>query len=179
MIAEVYLTDLQAYNEGHLVGKWIQLPISKFELAQAISEVLCEGEAVCGTSNHEETFLSDYSYDDYEFISIEEYSDVYELNEQLGLLEFKTDHELKAISFLLNEGLAIDVEDAINKVDDVIIHQNQSMEDIAYDLLQDCYGVDTLPSIIANNINYEDVARDLEMDGRYYEVGNDIFEYCG
>lgn len=179
MMLKVYITDLAAYNAGFLVGRWVQLPISTFELAQAFSEVLCEGEAVCGTSNHEETFLSDYSYDDYEFITVEEYSDVYELNDQLGLLEFKSDHELKAISFLLSEGLAIDVEDAISKADDVRVYENQSMEDIAFDLLQDCYGIDQLPSIIANNISYEDVARDLEMDGCYFEVGNDIFEYCG
>ena len=176
---QVFLTDLQAYNEGHLVGRWVQLPISKFELAQAFSEVLCEGEGVCGTTNHDETFLSDYSYDDYEFIPVGEYSDVNELNEQLGLLEFKSDHELKAISFLLSEGLAMDVEDAISKADDVRVHEGQSMEDIAYDLLQDCYGVDQLPSIIANNIDYESVARELEMDGIYFEIGNDIFEYIG
>ena len=179
MLLEIFLTDLQAYNEGHLVGRWVQLPISKFELAQAISEVLCEGEIVCGSDNHEETFLTDWSYDDYEFISVEEYSDVYELNDQLGLLEFKSDHELKAISFLLSEGLAMDIEDAISKADDVRVYENQSMEDIAYDLLQDCYSVDTLPSIIANNICYESVARDLEIDGTYFEMGNDIFEYIG
>ena len=176
---EVFITDLQAYNEGNLVGRWVKLPISKFELAQAFSEVLCEGEAICKTQNHEETFVSDWSYDDYEFITVEEYSDVYALNDQLGLLELKSDHELKAISFLLSEGLAMDVEDAISKADDVRVYENQSMEDIAFDLLQDCYGIDQLPSIIANNISYEDVARELEMDGCYFEMGNDIFEYIG
>lgn len=179
MVAEVFITDLQAYSEGHLVGRWIQLPISKFELVQAISEVLNEGETICGTDNHEETFLSDWSYDDYEFIPIEEYSNIYELNDQLSLLEFKSDYELKAISFLLSEQLAIDIEDAISKADDVIVHENQNMEDLAYDLLQDCYGVDQLPSIISNHIDYQQVAKSLEYDGCYYEVGNDIYEYVG
>ncbi len=41
---KIYLTDLQAYNEGHLVGRWITLPLTGFELAQALSEVLNEGE---------------------------------------------------------------------------------------------------------------------------------------
>jgi hypothetical protein len=80
---------------------------------------------------------------------------------------------------LLSEGLANDLDDAISKADDVRVYEGQSMEDIAYDLLQECYGVDTLPSIIANNINYEYVARELEMDGTYFEMGNDIFEYIG
>lgn len=73
----------------------------------------------------------------------------------------------------------MDIEDAISKADDVRVYENQNMEDIAYDLLQDCYSIDTLPSIIANNISYEDVARELEMDGTYFEMGNDIFEYIG
>jgi hypothetical protein len=179
MLLEIFLTDLQAYNEGHLVGRWIQLPISKFELAQAISEVLCEGEAICGSENHEEYFISDSSYDDYEFITVEEYSNLYELNDQLALLEFKSDYELKAISFLLGESLANDIEDAISKADDVIVHENQNMEDLAFDLLQDCYGVDQLPSIISNHIDYQGVAKSLEYDGCYYEIGNDIYEYVG
>lgn len=176
---DIYLTDLQAYNEGHLVGRWIQLPISKFELVQAISEVLSEGETICGTDNHEETFLTDWSYDDYEFIPIEEYSNIYELNDQLSLLEFKSDYELKAISFLLCQGLAMDIDDAIGKADDVIVHENQNMEDIAYDLMNECYGIDKLPSIISNNLDYEKIGYELEMDGIYFEMGNDIFEYIG
>jgi hypothetical protein len=53
------------------------------------------------------------------------------------------------------------------------------MEDIAYDFINECYGVDSLPSIIANNIDYESIGRELEMDGRYFEVDSDIFEYLG
>ncbi len=179
MVLSVYLTDLQAYSEGNLVGKWIQLPISKFELAQAISEVLYEGEAVCGTSNHEETFLSDWEWRDHEFMDIGEYTDIFTLNESLNDLEYKSDYELKAISFLLSERIVTSISEAIDKVDEVIIHENQSMEDLAFDLLQDCYGVDQLPSIISNHIDYQGVAKCLEYDGCYYEVGNDIFEYCG
>lgn len=175
----VFLSDLQSYNEGHLSGRWIKLPISNYELVQAVSEVLCEGETVCGSDNHEEYFLTDWEWKDHEFMDIGEYADIYALNELLGDLEFKSDHELKAISFLLSEGLAVDIEDAISKADNVVVHENQNMEDIAFNLLQDCYSVDTLPSIIANNICYENVARELEMDGTYFEMGNDVFEYIG
>jgi len=31
---KVYLTDLTAYVEGHLVGRWINLPLTPFELSQ-------------------------------------------------------------------------------------------------------------------------------------------------
>ena len=175
----VYLTDLQAYNEGHLVGRFIDLPISENKLAQAISEVLREGETICGSSNHEEYFLTDWGWGDVEFFSVGEYENIYDLNKKLQAIEEVESYKHKAIAFLLSEGLANDLDDAIYKAEDVIVHENQSMEDLAYDLLQECYGVDTLPSIISNNINYENVAKDLEMDGTYFEMGNDIFEYIG
>lgn len=176
---EIFLTDLQAYNEGHLVGKWIKLPLTKFELSQAISEVLTEGEYESGSEDHEEYFITDWCYDSHEFKQIDEYENIYELNEQLQLLEDKSEYELKAISFLVTEGLAIDIADAISKADDVIIHENQDMGDVAYTLMQDCYNADSLPSIIANHIDYDSIARDLEMDGNYFEIGSDVFEYVG
>lgn len=176
---EVYLTDLQAYNEGHLVGRWVKLPISENELAQTILEVLREGEVVCGSPNHEEYFLTDWEWRDHEFMDIGEYTDIYALNESLSDLEFKSDYELKVISFLLSEGIASSISEAIDKADDVIVHENQNMEDIAYDLMSECYGIDKLPSIISNHIDYEGIGRDLEMDGCYYERGNDIYEYVG
>lgn len=176
---EIYITDLQAYNEGHLVGKWVKLPITKFELSQVISEVLNKGETISETQNHEEIFTTDWEWDNYEFQDIDEYENLDAINEMLLSIESKPDHELKSISFLVNEYLAIDIEDAISKVDDVTIHENQNMEDLAYELMQECYQADLLPSIIANNIDYESIARELEYDGTYFEVGSDVFEYIG
>jgi antirestriction protein len=175
----VFLTDLQAYHEGHLVGRFITLPISENKLAQAISEVLRDGEAIVGSNNHEEFFLTDWEWGDVEFFTVGEYDNIFELNAKLLKLEDVEACKHKAMAFLLSEGLAMDVEDAIRKADDVRVYEGQSMEDIAYDLLQECYGVDTLPSIIANHIDYGGIARDLEMDGTYFEMGNDIFEYIG
>lgn len=177
---EIYLTDLQAYNEGHLVGKWIRLPLSSFELSQALSEVLTEGEHECKSSNHEEYFITDFDWlDNEEFFPIDEYENIYELNEKLKTIQELAPDKHKVIAFLLHENLAADLEDAISKVDEVIVHENQTMEDIAYEVMQELYGADLLPSIIANHIDYEGIGRDLEMDGNYFEVGSDIYEYVG
>ncbi|WP_458699927.1 antirestriction protein ArdA [Sulfurospirillum sp. 1307] len=176
---KIFLTDLQAYNEGHLVGKWINLPLTPFELSQALSEVLSEGETISQTSNHEEWFITDYEWEDLEFFEVYEYEDIYKLNADMGQLAVLDKDKLKAIAFLLNEGITIDIQDAIERSEDVIIHQDQSLEDVAYSLLEDCYGVYKLDPIIANNIDYERVARDLEYGGNYWEIGSDVFEYIG
>ena len=175
----IYLTDLQAYNEGHLVGKWIKLPLTPFELSQALSEVLTEGETISGSDNHEEHFITDWEWNTHEFYDIDEYHNIYQLNEELQDLQYKPDHELKAIAFLLQEQLATDTADAIAKADDVYIYENQNMEDVAYDLMQECYNADALPSIIANNIDYESIARDLEYEGTYFDDGLDVYQYLG
>ena len=176
---KIYLTDLQAYNEGYLVGRWIELPLTGFELSQAISEFLTEGESISGTDNHEEYFITDYEWGDLVLYPIDEYENIYELNSNMELLSNLESDKLKSVAFLLNEGITVDLEDAIERSEDVIIHQDQSLKDVAYKLLEECYGVHKLEPIIANNIDYEGVARDLEYDGIYWEIGNDVFEYIG
>ncbi|MDD3597093.1 antirestriction protein ArdA [Sulfuricurvum sp.] len=179
-MVDVFITDLSAYNNGFLVGEWVSLPLDSAKLTYKIREILAEGQLQCKSNQHHtEWFITDYEGTENFTMTVDEYTNIYALNDQLSLLEFKSDYELKAISFLLGESLAIDIEDAISKVDDVIVHENQNMEDLAYDLLQDCYGVDQLPSIISNHIDYQQVAKSLEYDGCYYEVGNDIYEYVG
>ena len=176
---KVYLTDLSAYNNGYLVGKWINLPLSDETLHMAINEVLCEGETAVGDEDHEEWFITDYEWDDLEFCEVDEYENIFELNSNMELLSGLDCDKLKSVAFLLNEGITIDIEDAIQRSEDVTIHNNQDMEDVAYELLEECYGVPSLPSIVANNIDYERVARDLEYDGTYWEIGDDVFEYIG
>ena len=176
---KIYLTDLQSYNEGNLVGRWLELPLTPFELSQAVSEVLTEGEAISGSENHEEYFITDWEYNSYEFHDIDEYENIYDLNDQLQSLRFKSDHELKAIEFLVSQGIVDSIDDAMIKAEYVIIHENSTMTHIAYEMMQDCYEADRLPSLIANNIDYEAIGRELTYDGYYYEVGSDVFEYVG
>ena len=45
--------------------------------------------------------------------------------------------------------------------------------------MQECYNINEIPSIIANHIDYDGIARDLEMDGNYHCAGSDVFEYIG
>ncbi len=175
----IYLTDLQAYNEGHLVGKWIELPISPNKLSQAISEVLSEGESISGTEHHEEWFITDYEWDEVEVFEVDEYADLTELCKRLERLETLEADQHMAVAFLLAEGLANDFDDAVVKAADVMIHKNKEMVDIAYDLIQDNYSIHELSPIIAKHIDYEGIASELEEDGTYWEVNNDVFKYVG
>ena len=176
---QLFITDLQSYNEGDLVGRWIHLPDEPSNISQALSEVLKEGEIISGSANHEEYFITDYEWVDVSLFKVEEYSNPFELNSAIQALETLEVYQHKAIAFLMSEGLASDIYDAIEKVDDVQIYENQSMVDIAYSLIEECYSLEKIPSLIANHIDYEGIARDLELEGNYYRVDQDVYEYIG
>ena len=162
---QIYITDLAAYNSGALVGKWVSLPCEEVELTTTINEILAIGAIAVDGEQHEEYFITDYEWDDVSLFPVEEYEDIYKLNTNLQLLDGATTNQLKAMKFLLDNGIAKDLEDANYRADDVVIYELTNMESVAYDLLQELYNVDDLPSIIANNIDYEAIGRDLELEG--------------
>ena len=156
-----------------------KLPLGPFELSQAVSEVLNEGESICDSDNHEELFITDYAWNDIDIKDVDEYDSVYNLNEEVGLLYMLDSYKLKAVKFLLDDGITIDIEDAISRAEDVIIYQNQSMEDVAVALIESCYDLKDIPDLIVNNIDYDGIARDLEHDGIYWNIDGDVYEYIG
>ena len=174
----IYITDLEAYNNGHLVGSWYQLPMNEDLLAESIEDVLREGRDTCGDSHfHEEYFITDYECD---YMSIDEYSNIDKLNEVAEAMEDINEDGVKAINFLIENNFVKDIFEAIESYEDSVrIYEDSSMEDIAYEYVNDCYNLDELAPIIANNIDYEKIGRDLEIEGSYYQVGSDIYEYIG
>ncbi len=174
----VYITDLEAYNNGHLVGQWYQLPMNEDLLAESIENVLQEGRDICGDSHfHEEYFITDFECD---YMSIEEYSNIDKLNEIAEVMEDIDEEGIKSINFLMENNFVKDIFEAIESYEDnVRIYNDSSMEDIAYDFIQECYNLDNIPTIISNNIDYESIARDMEIEGSYYKVDSDIYEYIG
>ena len=174
----VYITDLEAYNNGHLVGQWYQLPMNEDLLAESVENVLQEGRDACGDTHfHEEYFITDYECD---YMEIEEYSNLTKLNEIAEAMENIDEEGVKAINFLMENNFVKDIFEAIETYEDSVrIYEDSTMEDIAYNFIQECYSLDDIPSIISNNIDYESIARDMEIEGSYYKIDSDIYEYIG
>ncbi len=170
---KIYLTDLAAYNSGYLIGEWIELPLEENELNEKLQNILKKGGEICN-EKHEEYFITDYESD---ILDIEEYSNIYDLNNQAQKLSDLNDYELKIVKFLLNEGLSNNVEEAIENIENVILYEDQNLEDLAYELVEELYDTKNLPSLISSNIDYKGIARDLEIEGRYYAREGDIYEY--
>lgn len=173
---EIYITDLAAYNNGHLIGEWVSLPMDEDDLKAKINEILTIGAEVCEDDEHEEIFITDYECN---FIEIGEYDNPFKLNKIAQQADELNDHERKMVGFLLRNGLVSNFEEALDKYEDVIIHEDSRMEDVAYDFIDGFYNLKDLPPIIANAIDYRQIGRELEMDGRYFEEDGDIYEYLG
>jgi hypothetical protein len=144
----VYITNLAKYNEGKLVGQWVSLPLPLDELEKIINEIL---------GNDEEYFISDYECD---FMTIDEYSDIYELNELVERIDDLNEYDQKKVKAILEWGACKNVEEAINNLDDFIFYEDVTNEKELAEHFLDEIGFD-LPQVIEANIDYEGLGQDL------------------
>ena len=172
---KMYITDLEAYNLGHLVGAWVSLPMDEELLAEDIKKVLSRGRNECKHKHHhEEVFITDYEAD----ISISEYDNIYRLNELAEYLEGMNDDDLLKFKLLSYEGYN-EREVLTNGLStyDVDIYDysaDTSFTDV-YELLaselvsEGLFG--SIPSHLENYIDYSAIGRDLSYDYTEFEHG--------
>jgi hypothetical protein len=55
----VYITDLEAYNQGHLIGGFYELPMDENLLAESIENELQRGKEICNSQHFHEQLLED------------------------------------------------------------------------------------------------------------------------
>lgn len=173
---KVYITDLAAYNEGFLIGKWVDLEISEEELSNEIKEVLEEGAKACKDSEHEEYFITDYEFEVVKLFKVEEYSDVYELRNKIEELSDLDENDLKRISYLL-DNLSFKFEEVLEKYEEVIIYENSTLKEVVKQFIDETVDFSNIPDIIANNIDYDAIAKDFEISGEYEEIDGDVFYF--
>lgn len=160
---KIYITNLTQYNVGSLVRQWVELSCTEVELQDAMSRVLCLDE---------EYFITDSEDIPFE---VNEYDNPFRLNEKLDQYEALDDHEQLCVAFLLSEGY--EWQHAMDHHEDVILYAEESLEDVAYSLVEDgCFG--TVGDGLSNYIDYAAIARDLSYDG-YVERSEGVFCYAG
>ena len=92
----IYLTNLGKYNEGELVGQWLNVPCSNDEFKKALLNIGVDGV------QYEEYFITDFEY----LNGLSEYSNIQEVNEIAKKeLEKMTNSlkDLKELIFIANE----------------------------------------------------------------------------
>lgn len=81
-------------------------------------------------------------------------------------------HEQIALFYLMSNGICKDLEQALEKLDDVSFSEC-CLRDAAEELFDECY-LHEVPESVRNYIDYEAFARDCDLGGDFNE-----FVYCG
>lgn len=159
----VYITNLGKYNEGYLIGKWLELPATDEEIENVLKEIGIDGVL------YEEYFFTDWEVID--GIPISEYSSLKELNEIAETLENLNEVELKICQGLMkNENCTLD--EAMEKKDNRIIinlEKNTILDEcsnLAYSYINEIYGdvSDLSREILERYFDFKSFGRDLSYD---------------
>lgn len=161
-----YVTNLGKYNEGQLVGAWVLFPIDKEEWNEVLQRIGISDEPDENGRIYEEYFFSDWCCScDFHFGEYEDVERVNEIAERVDNLNSYEEEELEA---MIDDGF--DPEEALDKIadGDVLFYFDcDTMEDVAYCVVEETGMLAGIDDTIARYFNYEQYGRDLDATGTF------------
>lgn len=162
---KAYITNLGKYNEGELVGKWIDFPIDEDDFESELESIGVKEDTM-----YEEWFITDYDcslFDMYDAFG--EYPSIDDINEVAEALE---DHESEFTALME----VCSYTDALGYLEseNYTFYKDMTLEDVAYELVEECCN---LPEIALRYFDYSAFARDLSFDG-YSETSSGVIYLC-
>ena len=185
---KAYITNLGKYNEGELVGEWVEFPIDEDEFEEVLQRIGISDEPDEDGNYYEEWFVTDYECDlpGFDWQELGEYTSYDKLNEY-G--EFVEEMNAGDSEMLLNVYEAVgDIEEAkelIEKGNVSFYPGVTSEEDLAYYIIDEYYGGvgDLKSDQLESYFDYEMLGRDLSFDeyetDEKDEDGNTIYQTAG
>ena len=174
----IYIANLGKYNEGYLVGEWIDLPATEEELEDLYVRIKVghyneKGEYEAGYyedgSFYEEVAIHDYE-SEISGLEIGEYDDIQRLSELAEELERE---DLEVVEAII-EATSCDIWEAVGR-HDVHFYKNQTVADVAREVIENCYNI---PEELIDYIDYERYAQAYFAYCDYYEVSGGVI-YIG
>ena len=170
----VFITNLGKYNEGELVGKWLDLPCEDIESELASIGVSDEPDEN-GNYYYEEYFITDFE-NDYNY-KVGEYDSLDNLNEIAEELENLDDYDREVVKAFIENGS--DIEEALDGLRDgdyMVFSNCSDMTDVAYQYIEETGLLNDIPEGLRNYFDYEAYGRDMSFEGTFIftENGNCI-----
>lgn len=161
----IYVTNLNLYNQGLLYSCWVSLPKDSDELEKVVNAVSRGGK--------DELFITDFEC---KLFSIGEYDDIEELNEKAEQLEECDD--LDAVAAALD--FTDDIDEAEEMAEDCIQIERpafsfSSDEYIIGEYFVEELGALELPDELAPYFDYEAYGRDISCDYHTTEKDGTIY----
>lgn len=161
---KIYLTNLGKYNEGELLGEWVELPVSQDKLKEVFKRIGINEQ-------YEEYFITDYECDFYEVGEYENLDTLNEIAEKLNELEEEESTVAKALmsecGYTLDEAI-----EKVNNGDYRIYSDCNDMTDVAYEVVEECGYLNNVPENVARYFDYEAFGRDLGIEGTFIFLDN-------
>ena len=159
----IFVNTWGNYNEnGADGGKWITLPMEQEELEEKL-------EAIAQAMNDDdpEFYIHDYEYTgEIELEEISEYTSIHEINNLCNEAASLEEYELEEIAAAI-DAFGYSFKEAMEKqqAGSFVFYKGQELEDVAYDLIEECYFTKETPEIFKTYFDYKAFARDLGFDG--------------
>lgn len=148
----IYVACLAAYNSGYLHGRWINADQPPEEISKAVQAML-KASPIPDAEEH-----AIHDYDGFEGVRLSEYEGFEGVSKYAT---FIAEHGELGAELITHRG---DIEGAIKALEDYHAGTYDSVEDFARELTEE---TTEIPSSLAFYIDYERMARDLEI--------NDVF----
>ena len=156
-----FITNLGKYNEGYLIGKWIDFPISEEELKEVLEEIGINEE-------YEGYFFTDFEDNLFGF---GEYSSISEINEVTERYEELCNNYDEDVVYALADNYS-SIDEVENSLNNMKVYYNvDDMSDVAKQYVEDTCMLENIPSNIAEYFDYEKLGDNMEYDGNWIWFG--------
>ena len=159
----IYVASLSDYNAGTLHGRWIDATQPADEIHAEISAMLAESKEPVA----EEWAIHDY--ENFSGASLSEFEDIERVSELARLIE---EHGSVFAGLVDHFGGTHGLEEAKQYMEEGYQGSFRSLSDYAEGIIQDCYAdaLRTLPEFIRYHIDFEGIARDMELGGDVFTI---------
>ena len=162
---QIAVEEWELYNNGILLCTWFDSDTD----IKTINKFVREAKINNGLNVDDlELFMADWEND---FLNLcSEHCNIEEIFNKYNEIDIN-EEKLEVLEYLTNY-LNYDLEDALNKLDDVEIYECNSFTELAEQFIDDgLFG--EIPANLVNYIDYESIGRDLSFD--YDQYGDKIY----
>jgi antirestriction protein len=151
---KIYITNLGKYNEGKLIGEWLELPATEDELQESLNRIGINEE-------YEEFFITDFE-NSYNY-TVGEYENINDLNELADTLEYMDEYDKTKLSALLE--FENDINYAISQIDNATLYEGVTThEELGHYCHDNGLMGFEMPSNIESYFDFESYGRDYEIN---------------
>ncbi len=163
----IYIANLGKYNEGELVGEWVNLPITEEELEAVYKRIGISEEPDEDGNFYEETAIHNFDTD--LPLEVGEWDDVLELSQMVEGYEDLDEWEQHTVAAII-EATGCTLAEAVENVESYSLYEGvNSDEDLGYFYYES--GAIEIPDNLVNYFDFEAYGRDCSFDGTYTEYG--------